>query len=73
MFYGWVLVATAFVTMGIVVNSRTAFSLFFPSILGEFGQPLPVEFEAAGAQHAVVFEQNDGVGLFERCIHRESD
>jgi MFS family permease len=36
-FYGWVLVATAFVTMGIVVNSRTAFSLFFPSILGEFG------------------------------------
>jgi MFS family permease len=36
-FYGWVLVATAFVTMGIVVNSRTAFSLFFPSILDEFG------------------------------------
>jgi hypothetical protein len=36
-FYGWVLVATAFVTMGIVVNARTAFSLFFPSILDEFG------------------------------------
>jgi hypothetical protein len=32
-FYGWVLVWTAFVTMGIVVNARTAFSLFFPSIL----------------------------------------
>jgi MFS family permease len=32
-----VLVATAFVTMGVVVNSRTAFSLFFPSILDEFG------------------------------------
>ena len=31
------LVATAFVTMGVVVNSRTAFSLFFPSILDEFG------------------------------------
>ena len=37
MFYGWVLVATAFVTMGIAVNARTAFSLFFPAILDEFG------------------------------------
>jgi hypothetical protein len=36
-FYGWVLVATAFVTMGIVVSARTAFSLFFPAILDEFG------------------------------------
>jgi MFS family permease len=36
-FYGWILVATAFVTMGVVVNARTAFSLFFPSILEEFG------------------------------------
>jgi MFS family permease len=36
-FYGWVLVGTAFVTMAIVVNARTAFSLFFPSILDEFG------------------------------------
>src|SRR5262245_60213798 len=36
-FYGWILVATAFVTMGIMVNARTAFSLFFPSILDEFG------------------------------------
>src|SRR6185503_13778068 len=36
-FYGWILVATAFVTMGVVVNSRTVFSLFFPAILDEFG------------------------------------
>ncbi len=36
-FYGWVLVAAAFVTMGIAVNARTAFSLFFPVILDEFG------------------------------------
>src|SRR5262245_57164533 len=36
-FYGWIVVATAFVTMGIVVNARTAFSLFFPAILDEFG------------------------------------
>jgi len=36
-FYGWTLVATAFVTMAVVVNARTVFSLFFPSILDEFG------------------------------------
>ena len=36
-FYGWVIVAIAFVTMGIGVNARTAFSLFFPPILAEFG------------------------------------
>jgi MFS family permease len=36
-FYGWVLVAIAFVTMAVGVNARTAFSLFFPAILDEFG------------------------------------
>jgi MFS family permease len=36
-FYGWVVVASAFVTMGIGVNARTAFSLLFPPILDEFG------------------------------------
>ena len=36
-FYGWVVVAIAFVTMGIGVNTRTAFSLLFPPILDEFG------------------------------------
>src|SRR5262249_52309666 len=36
-FYGWVLVAAAFVTMAIGVNARTAFSLLFPPILAEFG------------------------------------
>src|SRR5919107_3194529 len=36
-FYGWVLVAVAFVTMAIGVNARTAFSLLFPAILDEFG------------------------------------
>jgi len=30
-FYGWVIVIVTFVTMGIGVNARTAFSLFFPS------------------------------------------
>ncbi len=36
-FYGWVVVGVAFVTMGIGVNTRTAFSLLFPPILDEFG------------------------------------
>lgn len=36
-FYGWIVVAVAFVTMAIGVNIRTAFSLLFPPILAEFG------------------------------------
>ena len=36
-FYGWIIVAIAFVTTGIGVNARTAFSLLFPPILREFG------------------------------------
>jgi MFS family permease len=36
-FYGWVIVAVAFVTMAIAVNARTAFSLLFPPIVDEFG------------------------------------
>ena len=36
-FYGWLIVAVAFVTMGIGVNARTAFSLLFAPIVNEFG------------------------------------
>jgi MFS family permease len=36
-FYGWVVVGVAFVTMGVGVNARTAFSLLYPPILEEFG------------------------------------
>ncbi len=36
-FYGWVVIAVAFVTMAVGVNARTAFSLLFPPILDEFG------------------------------------
>src|SRR5258708_15604970 len=36
-FYGWAIVAVTFVAMAIGVNARTAFSLFFPPIIGEFG------------------------------------
>lgn len=35
-FYGWLLVAIAFVTMAVGVSARTAFSLLFPAILAEF-------------------------------------
>jgi MFS family permease len=35
-FYGWIIVAVVFITMGIGVNARTAFSLLFPPILAEF-------------------------------------
>ena len=40
-FYGWIVVAVVFVTMGIAVNARTAFSLLFPPILDEFGWERP--------------------------------
>ena len=36
LFYGWVIVAVVFVSMGIGVTARTAFSLLFPPILDEF-------------------------------------
>ena len=36
-YYGWVIVAVVFVSMAVGVNARTAFSLFFPPILDEFG------------------------------------
>ena len=36
-FYGWLIVVVTFVTMAIGVNARTAFSLFFPPIVSEFG------------------------------------
>ena len=36
LFYGWIVVAVTFVSMGIGVNARTAFSLLFPPVLEEF-------------------------------------
>jgi MFS family permease len=36
-FYGWIIVGIAFITMGIGVNARTAFSLLLPPIINEFG------------------------------------
>lgn len=37
LYYGWVIVACAFATLAIGVNTRTAFSLLYPEILAEFG------------------------------------
>lgn len=36
-FYGWVIVAVAFMTVALGVTARTAFSLMFPPIVDEFG------------------------------------
>jgi len=36
-YYGWVIIAVAFVTMAIAVTARTAFSLLLPPLIGEFG------------------------------------
>lgn len=36
-YYGWVAVAIAFVTLGVGVSVRTSFSLLYPPILDEFG------------------------------------
>lgn len=45
-FYGWVIIAVAFVTMAIGVSARTAFSLLMPPLIDEFGWDRGV---AAGA------------------------
>jgi MFS family permease len=36
-YYGWLIVALAFVTMAIAVTARTAFSLLLPPLIDEFG------------------------------------
>lgn len=36
-FYGWLIIAIAFVTMAVGVSSRTAFSLLLPPLIDEFG------------------------------------
>jgi MFS family permease len=36
-FYGWVIIAVAFVTVALGVTARTAFSLMFPPIVDEYG------------------------------------
>src|SRR5437868_11814744 len=45
-FFGWVIIAVAFVTVALGATARTAFSLMFPPIVDEFGWERVV---AAGA------------------------
>lgn len=37
LYYGWIVVAVAFVTMGVAVTARTGFGLLFPQVIAEFG------------------------------------
>jgi MFS family permease len=36
-YFGWIIIAVAFITMSLGVTARTAFSLMFPPIVDEFG------------------------------------
>ena len=36
-FFGWVIIAVAFVTVALGATARTAFSLMFPPMISEFG------------------------------------
>src|SRR5471030_1227937 len=36
-YYGWLIIAAAFVTMAIAVTARTAFLLLLPPLIDEFG------------------------------------
>ncbi len=66
-FYGWVVVAAAFVTMAIAVNARTSFSLLFPAILDEFGW----ERGATAAAFSVGFAASIALGpLFGTLMDR---
>jgi len=62
-FYGWIVVAVAFVTMGIGVNARTVFSLLFPPILDEFGWPRGLTAGAFSFGFLVSGTRPDGAGL----------
>ncbi|MAS44644.1 MAG: MFS transporter [Rhodobacteraceae bacterium] len=37
LYYGWVVIAIAFVTMGVAITARTGYSLLFPEMIDEFG------------------------------------
>ncbi|GLQ05531.1 MFS transporter [Sneathiella chinensis] len=65
-YYGWVVVAIVFVTMGVGVNVRTSFSLLYPSILDEFGWD-------RGTTAAVFTIGFIGGGLFSPLIGRFMD
>src|SRR5207237_466801 len=65
-FYGWVFVAVAFVTMAIGVNARGAFSLLFPPVVDTFARrrdfAMSVAFAGVGVGSIVLFP------LLQRCM-----
>src|SRR5437763_938299 len=77
-FYGWVIVVVTFVTMAIGVNARTAFSLFFPPIIDEFGWERGITagafsfgFVVSGAVSCLIGRLMDGAGsraVMELCV-----
>src|SRR4030081_3703922 len=66
-FYGWVIIAVTFVTMAISVNARTAFSLFFPPIIDEFGWERGITAGVVPFRFPVFRE---GCALFGRTMDR---
>lgn len=63
-YYGWVVIAVAFITMGVAVSSRTAFSLLFPPILEEFGWSRSVTAAAFSVGFAATIVTTPMVGIF---------
>ncbi len=62
-YYGWLVIAVAFVTMAVAVNARTSFSLLFPTILDEFGwrRGVTAGVFSAGSMSVVVLGPAFGV------------
>ena len=53
LFYGWVVIAIAFVTMGVAISARTGLSLLYPEMLDEFGWSSGATAGAVGAGFAI--------------------
>jgi MFS family permease len=49
LFYGWIVIAIAFVTMGVAISARTGLSLLYPQMLDEFGWSSGATAGAVGA------------------------
>ena len=52
LFYGWIVIAVAFVTMGVAISARTGLSILYPELLAEFGWSSGAAAGAIGAGFA---------------------
>src|SRR5258708_35803404 len=66
-FFGWVIIAIAFVTVALGVTARTAFSLMFPPIVDEVGWERGL---AAGAFPFGFLVSALGSAIGGRLVHR---